>query len=74
MLGHGRLSEAEGNGDVADGTLFRTEILENLAAPGFGDRVERIGRGGSARHEPIIFPYRNMSTLVVPPVVLWAVP
>ena len=42
---------SERHGDVADGALFGTEIIQNLATPRFGDRVERIGGCRSARHE-----------------------
>ena len=50
MLGDGRLAEPERHSDVADGALFRAEVLENLPAARFGDCVERVGCRRGARH------------------------
>jgi hypothetical protein len=53
------LGQPERDGDVADGALFRTEILENLAAARFGDGVERVGCGRRTRHAPNHIPMRE---------------
>jgi hypothetical protein len=56
-----RLREIESGDDVVDGALLRYKEAENVAATGFGHGVKGVGGGGGARHEWIIFPYRNMS-------------
>src|SRR6185503_5923619 len=50
VLRHRRLAEIELRDDVADVTLLRREVDEDVAALGFGDRVEDVrGRCGT-RH------------------------
>src|SRR5712691_9373292 len=61
VLRDGRLRDPEHLRDVADRPLLRREVIENVAAAALRDRVERIRRGGGPGHDPIIFPYRNMS-------------
>jgi hypothetical protein len=62
VLGDGRLREIEIQNDIVYGALLRYEKRKNVAAAGFGHGVEGVGGGGSARHDWIIFPYRNMSS------------
>jgi hypothetical protein len=62
VLGDRRLGEAQRGRDVPDGTRVGREIVQDVSTPRFGDGVERVRRGGGARHKPIIFLYRNMSS------------
>jgi hypothetical protein len=66
VLGDGRLRQIECGDDVVYGALLRYEEAENVAAAGFGHGVKGVGGGGGARHEWIIFPYRNMSRVFFP--------
>jgi len=50
VLGDRRLRESELGNDVADGTLARREVVENVASSRLGDGVERIGGCGGSRH------------------------
>jgi hypothetical protein len=61
VLGDGRLFEAEAIDDFVYGALLKCEVIQDVAATGFGDGVEGIGGCGGARHGFNIFPYRNMS-------------
>jgi len=69
VLGYRRLAELEGRDDLADGAFLENEVVENIAATGLTDRVEGIRRGGYARHENNIYPYRNMSRCFFHPIV-----
>ena len=63
MLRHRRLLDPQLHDDVSHGTFLEREITQNLASAGFGDSVERIGRGSGSCHELFyIFRYRNMSS------------
>ena len=62
VLGHGGLWHLERGDDVADGALLVSQEREDVAPPGFGDGIERVGCGRQARHTDIIFPYGNMSS------------
>lgn len=61
MLGDRRLRQRERHDDVPDRTLPRHEVIEDVAAAWFRDRVENVRGRGGARHDGIIFLYRNMS-------------
>lgn len=51
VFGDGRLREADGLDDDADGLFAATgEEIEDLSAPGFGDGVEDIGGCGGSCH------------------------
>jgi len=67
MLGDGRLGQAEAGSNIADGAFLCSKKSEDVAAARFSDGVERIGGGRGARHEGIIFPYRNMSRGILRP-------
>lgn len=56
MLRYRRLRETERDRDVANRALLGPEILEDFAAPRFGDGIEGVRSGRSARHTAIIFP------------------
>jgi hypothetical protein len=61
VLGNGRLRQIEAGDDVVYRALLGYEKGENVAATGFGHGVKGVGGCGGARHERIIFLYRNMS-------------
>jgi hypothetical protein len=42
VLRHGRLCQLEGVNDVGDGAFIGREKGEDVAAPGFGNRVENV--------------------------------
>src|SRR5256885_1008331 len=65
MLGNGRLFKRESVNDLAYGALFKGEEGQDIAAAGFGDGVESVRGGGSARHGANIYPYRNMSRTIL---------
>src|SRR5436190_17610103 len=63
VLRHGRLTDSEPRDDVADVTLARRQVDEDVAALRFSDGVEDVGGRRGARHErEYIFPLRNMSS------------
>jgi hypothetical protein len=62
VLGDGRLRQLKSGDDVVYGALLRYKEAENVATAGFGHGVKGVGGGGGARHERIIFLYRNMSS------------
>src|SRR5579863_3332983 len=45
---------------LGDGGLFESQEAQDIATAGFGNGVEGVGGGGSARHGKNIYPYRNM--------------
>src|SRR5688572_17739239 len=55
------LLEPQALHEVVDGALPAGEHVEDLAAAGLGDGVERVGCGRGPGHGPNIFLYRNMS-------------
>src|SRR5580704_4807698 len=60
VLGDGRLLDAQAVDDFVDGAFLKDEVVQDVAAARFGDRVEGIGGSGGARHEVNIFPYGNI--------------
>src|SRR5262245_37180354 len=64
VLGGLRLPEAECPGDVIDRPLAAGEQVEDLAAPGFGHRVEDVRSRRRACHAANIFRYGNISSTV----------
>src|SRR5262249_56734850 len=67
VLGGLRLPEAQRPGHVVDRPLAGGEQVEDLAAPGFGDRVEDVGGRRPACHADNIFRYGNVSRSVAEP-------
>lgn len=63
MLGNRWLFDAEGHDDVAHRALLLREVVEDLAASGFGYSIESVGSGCSSRHKVNIFLYGNMSSV-----------
>src|SRR5258708_33775540 len=63
MLGYGRLFQAEGCDDLPDRALLEGQIVQDVAAAGFGDRVKSVGGGRGSCHEgKYIYLYGHMST------------
>src|SRR5688572_1459519 len=50
VLGDRRLCQAQRYDDVADRTLARREIVQDVSTTRFGDGVEGVRRRGGARH------------------------
>jgi hypothetical protein len=57
VLGDQRLREAQRRDEIADGPLARGEDIQDLPPPGFGHRVERVGRRRRPSHAGNIYPY-----------------
>lgn len=50
VFGDGRLREAQRLHDIADRTLAGREVVQDVSATRFGDRVEGVGGRSGARH------------------------
>src|SRR5579863_5844097 len=63
MLRDRRLLQPEVDDHIAHRPLCQRQIVENLAPPRLGYRIERVGGGcGSGHDRKYIFLYRNMSS------------
>jgi hypothetical protein len=60
MLRHRRLTEIEVVDDVADVTLLRREVDEDVAALSFSDRIEDVRCRRSARHERELYSHHGI--------------
>ena len=61
VLGHLWLSQPELAHQVVHRALASREDVQDLAPPGLGHSVERVGGGGCSCDAEIIYLYRNMS-------------
>jgi hypothetical protein len=59
-----RLRHSERIYDLADRPLVPGQDLEDRASLRFGNRVEHVRARCGTRHDRIIFPYRNMSSVI----------
>src|SRR5258708_8551286 len=62
MLGYGGLLQAEGCNDLPDRTLLEGQIVQDVAAAGFGDGVEGVGSGRGSCDGEYICLYGHMSS------------